>query len=612
MVEDAMGSAGFVMDRVIGIDLGTTNSCVAIFEGSAPAVIPNRGGYQTTPSIVAFADGGKRLVGHIAKRQAVTNSDNTVHGAKRLIGRRFGTPEVRKMAETVAYEVVRGPEDEARIQAGGRSYTVQEISAFILMEMKRIAEDYLGEEVRKAVITVPAYFNDAQRQATKDAGKVAGLEVIRIINEPTAAALAYGFEKKINRNIAVFDLGGGTFDISVLSVGDGVFEVLSTSGDTFLGGMDFDNRLIDHLADAFHAQHGIDLREDRIALQRLKEAAENAKCDLSFKKAVDVTLPFIASKENVPIHLQQEVTRTLLESLVSDLVDRTIEICRATLENAGFTPSDVDEVVMVGGQTRAPLVQRRVEDYFAKPLSKGINPDEVVALGAAIQGYALQDESVDALLLDVTPTSLGIQTAGGGYSVIIKRNTTIPVQRTVPFTTVHDAQAAVKIVVMQGESPRAGENQHLGDFMLSDIRPAPKGVPDIAVSFSIDADGIVNVTARDRDTGREQKITVTVSGGLSEDDLARMMDERREYEVAERRDEDVQRVIYGVESLHAQIMEILPAAEPSIGSDRLHSVMKSLAEAKRSVSQRDVRELVHNRGQLQQIFESLQSVREAR
>ncbi len=598
------------MERVIGIDLGTTNSCVAVFENAGAVVIPNRGGYQTTPSIVAFAEGGKRLVGHIAKRQAVTNSDHTIYGCKRLIGRRFSSPEVQKMTEMVPYEVVKGPDDEARVQAGGRTYTAQEISAFILLEMKRIAEDYLGEEVEKAVVTVPAYFNDAQRQATKDAGRIAGLDVIRIINEPTAAALAYGFEKKINRNIAVYDLGGGTFDISILSVGEGVFEVLSTSGDTFLGGMDFDARLIEHLADAFHAQHGVDLREDRIALQRLREAAENVKCDLSFKKAVDVTLPFIATRDNAPIHLQQELTRSQMEGLVTDLVDRTIEICRTTLENAGFTPADIDEVVMVGGQTRMPLVQKRVEEAFGKGLSKGINPDEVVALGAAIQGYALQDDSVDALLLDVTPMSLGIQTAKDGFSVVIPRNTTIPVQRTVAFTTVNDNQPAVKIVVKQGESQKSSENQQLGDFILSDVRPAPKGVPDIAVSFAIDADGIVSVTARDRDTSREQSITVAVAGSLSDADLSRMITERREFEISERNDDDLQRTVYAVESLHQKIMEQLPSAEQIIGTERLHTIMKGLADAKRAVMQRDSRELHRSQAQLQQTFESLQAVRD--
>ena len=575
------------MDKVIGIDLGTTNSCVAVFESKGPVVIPNRGGYQTTPSIVAFAENGKRLVGHIAKRQAVTNATNTIFGVKRLVGRRFQSPEVTKTLDTVPYSIEEAEDGACMVRAGGRSFTVQEISAFVLMEMKKIAEDYLGEEVVKAVVTVPAYFNDHQRTATKQAGQIAGLDVIRIINEPTAAALAYGMERSETRNLAVFDLGGGTFDVSVLSVQEGVFEVVSTSGDTFLGGTDFDGRIIDYLAESFLAQHGINLREDKVALQRLREAAENAKCELSFKRTVEVTLPFIATKDGQPIHLQQSLSRARFEELVGDLVDRCIEISRSTLETAGLNPADVDEVLLVGGQTRTPLVQTKVEDYFGRAVSKGINPDEVVALGAAFQGQALVDEGMEMLLLDVTPMSLGIATVGGGVSTLIPRNTTIPTQKGHSFTTVHDNQSAVKIVVLQGEASKAAENQLLGEFLLSGIRPAPKGVPDIEVTFAIDADGIVSVKARDADTGKEQSITVAMSGGLSDADLQRMIDERVDYMVQEKEQESVQELVYKVETLHQKVLDLLPSAEAVITGEQLHAIMDTLSEAKGAMNSRD-------------------------
>ena len=575
------------MDKVIGIDLGTTNSCVAVFENKGPVVIPNRGGYQTTPSIVAFAENGKRLVGHIAKRQAVTNAVNTIYAAKRLVGRRFQTPEVGKTAENVPYQVEEGEDGLCMVRAGGRSFTVQEVSAFILMEMKKIAEDYLGEEVEKAVVTVPAYFNDGQRTATKQAGQIAGLDVIRIINEPTAAALAYGMERVTAQNLAVFDLGGGTFDVSVLSVQEGVFEVVSTSGDTFLGGTDFDGRVIDYLAESFMAQHGINLREDKVALQRLREAAENAKCELSFKRTVEVTLPFIATKDGQPIHLQQSLSRVRFEELVGDLVDRCVEISRSTLDAAGMRPEDVGEVLLVGGQTRTPLVQSRVEEFFGRAVSKGINPDEVVALGAALQGQALVDEGMEMLLLDVTPMSLGIATVGGGVSTLIPKNTTIPTQKSHSFTTVHDNQSAVKIVVLQGESPRASENQLLGEFLLSGIRPAPKGVPDVEVTFVIDADGIVSVKARDGDTGKEQSITVAMSGGLSDVDLQRMIEERVEFQVKEKEEEGVAALVYKVESLHQKVLDRLPAAEAVITGEQLHAIMDTLSEAKGAMNSRD-------------------------
>ena len=596
------------MDKVIGIDLGTTNSCVAVFENKGPVVIPNRGGYQTTPSIVAFAENGKRLVGHIAKRQAVTNATNTIFGAKRLVGRRFSTPEVQRTLDTVPYSIEDGVDGECAVRAGGRQFTVQEISAFVLMEMKKIAEDYLGEEVEKAVVTTPAYFNDAQRTATKQAGQIAGLDVIRIINEPTAAALAYGMDKSMDRHLAVFDLGGGTFDVSVLHVSESVFEVISTSGDSFLGGTDFDARIIDYLAESFLATHGINLRTDKVALQRLREAAENAKCELSFKRTVEVTLPFIATKDGQPIHLQQSLSRARFEELVGDLVDRCIDICRSTLEAASLAVGQVEEVLLVGGQTRTPLVQSKVEEYFQRPVSKGINPDEVVALGAALQGQALVDEGMEMLLLDVTPMSLGIATVGGGFSSLIPKNTTIPTQKGHSFTTVHDNQSAVKIVVLQGESERASENQLLGEFLLSGIRPAPKGVPDVEVTFAIDADGIVSVKARDADTGKEQSITVALAGGLSDADLQRMIDDRVEYHVKEREEETLQELVYSVETLHQRVLDLLPAAEAVITGEQLHAIMDTLSEAKGAMNSRDENQLRASRTRLEEAHASLSGV----
>jgi len=575
------------MDWVIGIDLGTTNSCVAICEDGEPRVIPNRGGYPTTPSIVAFTEAGKRLVGHIAKRQAVTNSGNTIFAAKRLIGRVFKSEEVARTIETVAYQLVEGAEGDVRILAGNREFSVQEISAYILSEMKKVAEEHVGHEIQKAVVTVPAYFGDSQRQATKLAGEIAGIDVIRIINEPTAAALAYGFERQGSRNIAVYDLGGGTFDISVMTVDEGVYEVLSTSGDTFLGGIDFDNRIIDYLAEAFLGQHGIDLRQDKIALQRLKEAAENAKCELSFKGSLEVTLPFIASKDNVPIHLQHELTQKQLEELVADLVERTVSICRSALENSGLDMDEIDEIILVGGQTRMPLVQQQVEDFFSKAACKGLNPDEVVALGASIQGAALVSDSDGPLLLDVTPKTLGIATVGGGFSSLIPKDTTIPVQKSHSFTTVSDNQSAVKIVVLQGESAMAAENELLGEFLLGGIRPAPKGVPDVLVTFAIDADGIVSVSAKDRDTGKEQSITVTLSGGLSREELEHLVQERITAEVAEKRDDDMSKLIYHVESLASQLTSKIPLAESTLGAEQVTAFVQLGVEAKRAISSRD-------------------------
>ena len=519
------------MGRVIGIDLGTTNSCVAVMENGQPTVIPNAGGYKTTPSMFAISQDGKRLVGHLAKRQAITNARNTVYAAKRLIGRRFETPEVQKAIDLCPYEIVRGPNDDPRVRIGEKTFTCPELSALILREMKRVAEEHLGEPVRDAVITVPAHFNDTQRQCTKDAGKIAGLEVLRIINEPTAAALAYGFGKKREEKIAVYDLGGGTFDISILELGNGVLEVLATGGNTFLGGEDFDRRLVAHLRERFLEAEGIDLRADAMALQRLKDAAEKAKCDLSSREVTEINLPFVASDARGPRHLNIEVTRETLEGLVDDIVRQTLKIVESCLTDAGLAPDGIDQIVLVGGQTRMPLVQNAVAELFGKRPHKGVNPDEVVAVGAAIQGEALLSEDKNLLLLDVTPLSLGIATFGGHFAKLIERNTTVPVRKGHIFTTTRDNQSAVKIRVLQGESDTAAENDLLGEFVLSGIRPARKGEPEIEVSFDIDANGIVSVSARDLATGKEQSIQVNATGTLSDEEIHRIIDENELYEV---------------------------------------------------------------------------------
>ncbi|WP_426413221.1 molecular chaperone DnaK [Bradyrhizobium ganzhouense] len=570
------------MAKVIGIDLGTTNSCVAVMDGKNTRIIENAEGARTTPSVVAFSSDGERLVGQPARRQAVTNPTNTIFAVKRLIGRRYDDPTVEKDKTLVPYKIIKASNGDAWVEAEGKPYSPSQISAFILQKMKETAEANLGEKITQAVITVPAYFNDAQRQATKDAGRIAGLEVLRIINEPTAAALAYGLDKKKQAKIAVYDLGGGTFDISVLDIGDGVFEVKATNGDTFLGGEDFDMRLVNYLADEFQKQQGIDLRKDKLALQRLKEAAEKAKIELSTAAQTEVNLPFVTADASGPKHLQVKITRAKFESLVEDLVQRTIEPCLNALKDAGLTAKDIDEVVLVGGQTRMPKIQEVVQKIFGKEPHKGVNPDEVVAVGAAIQAGVLQGDVKDVLLLDVTPLSLGLETLGGVFTRLIERNTTVPAKKSQVFSTAEDNQNAVTIRVFQGEREMAADNKFLGQFDLVGIAPAPRGMPQIEVTFDIDANGIVNVSAKDKGTGKEQNIQIQASGGLSESDIEKMVKDAEAHAAEDKkRKEAVEAKNVAEALLHATEKTVADHGAKLATSDRnaIESAMSDLREA---------------------------------
>jgi molecular chaperone DnaK len=592
------------MAKVIGIDLGTTNSCVAVMEGGKPKVIENSEGARTTPSVVAFTKDGERLIGQPAKRQAVTNPDNTVFAVKRLIGRRFDDPITKKDTELVPYKIVKGANGDAWVHAGGKDYSPSQISAFILQKMKETAEAYLGETVTQAVITVPAYFNDAQRQATKDAGQIAGLEVLRIINEPTAAALAYGLEKQDGKTIAVYDLGGGTFDISTLEIGDGVFEVKSTNGDTFLGGEDFDAKIVEYLADKFKAKEGIDLRGDRLALQRLKEAAEKAKIELSSAASTEINQPFITARmeggQTTPLHLVETITRADLEKLVADLVNRTLEPCKKALKDAGLTAKDISEAVLVGGQTRMPRVREVVKEFFGKEPHTGVNPDEVVAMGAAIQAGVLQGDVKDVLLLDVTPLSLGIETLGGVFTRMIDRNTTIPTKKSQVFSTADDNQSAVTIRVFQGEREMAADNKVLGQFDLVGIPPAPRGVPQIEVTFDIDANGIVNVSAKDKGTGKEQQIRIQASGGLNDADIDKMVREAEQFADEDKKRRAEAEAKNQAESLIHSTEGQLREHGDKVSAEVKAEIETALAEAKTAVESGDAEAMTEKTNALTQ------------
>jgi len=588
------------MERVIGIDLGTTNSCVAVVDGGTPTVVANRGGYKTTPSMVAIAESGRRLIGHVAKRQAITNAENTVYAAKRLIGRKWGHPSVAEASKTLPYAVVEGEHGDVRIRLRDKLYTIPEISAMVLTEMKRVAEEHFGEAVEKAVITIPAYFNDGQRQATKDAGRIAGLDVIRIINEPTAAALAYGYKKSVNRRVAVFDLGGGTFDISILDIGEGVFEVLATAGDTYLGGEDFDRRVVNWLVDKFQTTHGVNLLEDPMSAQRLRDAAEKAKIELSMTERAEINLPFIISTgKNDALHLQETLTREKLIELTGDLVERTIEICGRTLDEAKINKSELDDIIMVGGQTRMPLVHEKVKGFFQSDLNKTVHPDEVVALGAAVQAHALVSQEAnepDLLLLDVTPHNLGIMIAGGYFQTLIEANSTVPTSASHVFTTVRDDQTAVKIVVLQGNSGVAAENELLGEFVLTGLRKAPRGEVEIDVLFDISSDGIVSVSARDKETGKEQSIQVTATNKLSEEEMRRIFEDNADYAVTEKKAEALGKFKNITEKHLREIQKLLPDVKDIIsksefGSDALAKAEGIMTSAREAIEKDDVETL---------------------
>ncbi len=593
------------MAKVIGIDLGTTNSCVAIMEGGDPTVLANAEGSRTTPSVVAFTDSGERLVGQIARRQAITNPENTIFAVKRLIGRRVDDPMVQKAMKVLPYKIVRSDNGDAWVEIRGKRYSPAEISAFILQKMKQTAEDYLGEKVTEAVITVPAYFNDSQRQATKDAGRIAGLNVLRIINEPTAASLAYGLDKKKDEKIAVFDLGGGTFDISILELGDGVFEVKATNGDTFLGGEDFDQRIIDYLADEFKKDQGIDLRRDRMALQRLKEAAEKAKCELSSSMETDINLPFITADQQGPKHLNMKLTRSKLEALCADLIDRTEGPCRQALKDAGLTPGEIQEVILVGGMTRMPAVQERVKKIFGKDPHKGVNPDEVVAVGAAIQAAVLKGEVKDVLLLDVTPLSLGIETLGGVFTKLIDRNTTIPTKKGQVFSTAQDNQTAVSIRVFQGEREMAADNKLLGQFDLVGIPVAPRGVPQVEVTFDIDANGIVHVAAKDLGTGKEQSIKITASSGLSEEEIKKMVKDAEAHAAEDKKRKETVEARNQLDSLIYSTEKSLKEHGAALDASTKDEVESALKRAKEALQGQDAQAMRAAGEQLSQVSHKL-------